>query len=101
MYLPKSTGFPMLTCIVMTMLAAIQNQVYIEQKNSAKVHHVAHWSRASKKHVVKKRTIYDSVSFKKRSISEVNSNLTSNAVLDIDLTPYLNTESPFLRVHLT
>ena len=76
MYLPKSTGFTMLTCIIMTMLAAIQNQVYIEQKNSAKVHYVAQWSRASKKHVVKKRTEYDSVSFKKTIIGEVNSNLT-------------------------
>ena len=89
MYLPKSTGFTMLTCIIMTMLAAIQNQVYIEQKNSAEVHHVAQWSRASKKHVVKKRTEYDSVSFKKTIIGEVNSNLTSNAVLDMDLTPYM------------
>ena len=84
MYLPKSTGFTMLTCIIITMLAAIQNQVYIEQKNSAKVHHIAQWSRASKKHVVKKRTEYDSVFFKNIIIGEVNNNLTSNAVLDMD-----------------
>ena len=94
MYLPKSTGFTMLTCIIMTMLAAIQNQVYIEQNNSGKVHHVAQWSRASKKHVVKERTEYDSVFFKKIIIGEVNSNLTSNAVLDMDLTPYMRQPVP-------
>ena len=94
MYLPKSTGFTMTTTIIMTMLTAIQSRVYLEQKNSAKVHHVAQWSRASKKHVVKKRTEYDAVSFKKTIIGEVNSNLISNAVLDMDLTPYIRQPVP-------
>ena len=76
------------------MLTAIQSRVYLEQKNSAKVHHVAQWSRASKKHVVKKRTEYDAVSFKKTIIGEVNSNLISNAVLDMDLTPYIRQSVP-------
>ena len=93
-YLPKSAGFEMETSVILTMLAVLQNNEYITQEGNAKVYNLKAWSRASKAYVLKKRTIYDKVSFKKAILKEVEDNIASRTLLPLDLSSYIRNEIP-------
>ena len=74
LYLPKSTGFGLTTTIILTMLTAIQNNCYLDSNNKLKTYSVRQWSRANKQHILKDRSIFDNVSFKKRILEETFDN---------------------------
>lgn len=97
-FLPKSTGFTMKTSIIMTMLAALQNNVYRLQ-NTATSYDIRQWSRASKQYVLKTRTIYDNVAFKREIMEEVEANLAKPKIStktqpDLDLGSYIRQALP-------
>ena len=71
--------------VILTMLAVLQNNEYITQEGNAKVYNLKAWSRASKAYVLKKRTIYDKVSFRKAILKEVEDNIASRTLLPLDL----------------
>ena len=90
-YLPKSAGFEMEMSVILTMLAVLQNNEYITQEVNAKVYNLKAWSRASKAYFLKKRTIYDKVSFWKAILKEVEDNIASRTLLPLDLSSYIRT----------
>ena len=79
--------------VILTMLAVLQNNeyIYITQEGNAKVYNLKAWSRASKAYVLKKRTIYDKVSFRKAILKEVEDNIASRTLLPLDLSSYIRT----------
>ena len=78
--------------VILTMLAVLQNNEYITQEGNAKVYNLKAWSRAaSKAYVLKKRTIYDKVSFRKAILKEVKDNIASRTLLPLDLSSYIRT----------
>ena len=93
-YLPKSTGFGMTTTIILTMLAAIQNNVYLESSSKLKTYSVKQWSRANKEHVLKNRNIYDYVTFKKTILNDTIKNLKDGKIINADLSSYIRTAVP-------
>ena len=95
-YLPKSAGFEMEMSVILTMLAVLQNNEYITQEVNAKVYNLKAWSRASKAYVLKKRTIYDKVSFWKAILKEVEDNIASRTLLPLDLSSYIRTRRSWL-----
>ena len=94
-YLPKSTGFGMDRMIMLTMVAALQNNANLEEGAVLKSYDIRSWSRASKHYILKKRRIYDRGAFKVSIIDQVCSNLSSNKRLTYDLSSYIR--QPVLR----
>ena len=64
-YLPKLHGFEFDTIIVMTMLAAVQNNVYLKEENCLKFYTERAYSRAIKGYVLKQKNVYNNISLKK------------------------------------
>lgn len=93
-YLPKSTGFTMTTTIALTMLAALQNNIYLEESSLIRTFQTRAWSRAKKKYILKTRRIYDNVSFKVDLLNEVQENISNNNRLSMDLTHYIRQSVP-------
>lgn len=93
-YLPKSTGFTMTTTIALTMLAAIQNNVYLDESSLLSKFDTRAWSRATKRHIVKTRSLYDKVTFKLELIQEVTDNIAKNNRLAMDLSSYIRQPVP-------
>ena len=93
-YLPKSTGFTMNTTIVLTMLAAVQNNTYLDEASLIRKFDTRAWSRAKKQYIVKTRRIYDKVSFKLELLKEVNENIKNNRRLTMDLSSYIRQPIP-------
>ena len=94
MYLPKSTGFTMTTTIVLTMLTAIQNNCYLDNKNKQKTYSVRQWSRANKEHIVKDRHVYDNITFKKIILEQTFENIKENRIINLDLSSYIRSPIP-------
>ena len=93
-YLPKSTGFGMDRMIMLTMVAALQNNANLEEGAVLKSYDIRSWSRASKHYILKKRRIYDRVAFKVSILDQICSNLSSNKRLTYDLSSYIRQPVP-------
>ena len=93
-YLPKSTGFSITTTIILTMLTAIQNNMYLDPKNKLKTCSVRQWSRATKKHILKDRNVYDSITFKKEILVKTFDNLISGRIISLDMSSYIRNPIP-------
>jgi hypothetical protein len=101
LYLPKLHSFEMETMIILTMLAAFQNNLCVEGKNLLKTYIVRAYSRANKTYVLKNRNIYDNLSFKKALLLNIEENIRTNTVLTYDLkTTYIRKAVP-KTFHLT
>ena len=92
-YLPKSTGFTMTTTVILTMLATIQNNVYLKSESKLGSYSIRQWSRANKEYVLKERTIYD-VTFKKKILQETFLNLSRKKVNNLCISPYIRKPIP-------
>ena len=64
-YLPKLHSFEMDTMIIMTMLAAVQNNLCAEGGNLMVTYVVRAYSRANTGYVLRNRNTYDNITFKK------------------------------------
>jgi len=82
LYLPKLHSFELETMIVMTMLAAVQNNLYLKEENLKKSYTVRSYSRAMKKYVLKQKNVYDNVTFKKSIIDSIIRMVRSGEQLD-------------------
>ena len=84
----------MTTTIILTMLTAIQNNMYLDPKDKLKTYSVRKWSRATKKHILKDRNVYDSITFKKEILVKTLYNLFSGCIISLDLSSYIRNPNP-------
>ena len=82
LYLPKLHSFELETMIAMTMLAAVQNNLYLKEENLKKSYIVRSYSRAMKKYVLKRKNVYDNVSFKRSIIDSIIRMIGSGEQID-------------------
>ena len=73
------------TMIILTMLAAFQNNLCVEGSNLLRSYVVRAYSRANKSYILKNRRTYDNLSFKKALIVDIEENIKSNTVLMYNL----------------
>ena len=85
LYLPKLHSFEMDTMIVLTMLAAAQNNLCVEGSNLLKTYVVRAYSRANKDYVLKNRNIYDNTTFKKALLMNIEEYVKERIHLPYDL----------------
>ena len=85
LYLPKLHSFEMETMIVLTMLAAAQNNLCVEGSNLMKTYVVRAYSRANKDYVLKNRNIYDNTTFKKALLMNIEEHVKEGVHLPYDL----------------
>ncbi|KAL5256457.1 hypothetical protein ACHWQZ_G011635 [Mnemiopsis leidyi] len=93
-YLPKSTGFTMATTVILTMLAAIQNNTYLKSKSKLGSYSIRQWSRANKEYLIKERTVYDDTTFKKEILQNTFLNLSRKEVYHLNISPYVRKPIP-------
>ena len=84
----------MTTTVILTMLAAIQNNVYLKSESKLGSYSIRQWSRANKEYVLKERTIYDDVTFKKKILQETFLNLSRKKVNNLCISPYIRKPIP-------
>ena len=65
----------------MTMLAAVQNNLYLKEENRLKSYTVRAYSRAMKGYVLKQKNLYDNISFKKAIKEEIIEKMKSGTIL--------------------
>ncbi|KAL5265183.1 hypothetical protein ACHWQZ_G006064 [Mnemiopsis leidyi] len=95
LYLPKLQSFEMETMIILTMLAAYQNNLCVKGGNLLKTYVTAAYSRANKGYVLKNKNVYDNLSFKKALLVHIEQNVKDNVVLTYDLQEtYIKREVP-------
>ena len=80
LYLPKLHSFEMDTMIVLTMLAAAQNNLCVEGSNLLKTYVVRAYSRANKDYVLKNRNIYDNTTFKKALLMNIEEHVRNGFI---------------------
>ena len=85
LYLPKLHSFEMDTMILLTMLAAAQNNLCVEGSNLLKTYVVRAYSRANKDYVLKNRNIYDNTTFKKALLMNIEEYVKEQIHLPYDL----------------
>ena len=96
-YLPKLHSFELDTMIVMTMLAAVQNNLYLKEEYRSKSYTARANSRAMKGYVLKQKNLYDNISFKKAIKEEIIEKMKSGTILvkcDFSQTRYVKKEVP-------
>ena len=71
--------------IVLTMLAAAQNNLCVEGGNLLKTYVVRAYSRANKDYVLKNRNIYDNITFKKALLMNIEEHVKARIHLPYDL----------------
>ena len=76
------------------MLTAIQNNMYLDPKNKLNTYSVRQWSRATKKHILKDRNVYDSITFKKEILVKTFDNLISGRIISLDMSSYIRNPIP-------
>ena len=91
-YLPKAVAFTMIASIILTMLAIMHHN--FGQKSVIKSYNVQKWSRAEKKWLLAKKTMRDTVSFKRDILSQVSENITAGTVMTYDLSNYIRQPVP-------
>ena len=79
-YLPQLHSFEMDTMIVLTMLAAAQNNLCVEGSNLLKTYVVRAYSRANKDYVLKNRNIYDNTTFKKALLMNIEEHVRNGFI---------------------
>jgi hypothetical protein len=93
-YLPKSTGFTMTTTVILTMLTALQNNIYLKNESKLGSYSVRQWSRANKEYLLKDRIIYDDITFKREILRQTFVNLSEKIVIDLNISPYIRKPIP-------
>ena len=95
LYLPKLHSFEMQTMIVLTMLAATQNNLCVQEGNLLKTYVCRAYSRVNKAYVLKIE-ICDNLTFKKAILLNIEENLRNHILLPFDLqnSSYINKDIP-------
>jgi len=93
-YLPKSSGFTMNTHIILTMLSAIQHNTFQDPGTLVNSYDLKQWSKASKQYHIKKRNVFDKITFKKEIMKEVECNLLNGQKGGVNYSYYIRKPLP-------
>ena len=96
LYLPKLHSFEIDTMIILTMLAAAQNNLCVGGGNLLKTYIVRAYSHANKVYVLKNRNVYDNLTFKKAILLDIEENIKNQTHIPCNLstTSYISKAVP-------
>jgi hypothetical protein len=76
-WFPKSTGFTMTKTVILTMVTALQNNIYLKSESKLGSYSFRQWSRTKKEYLIRERIVYGDFTFKKNILTETFFNLNN------------------------